>query len=85
MLNNRNRKSIFSKNMEKARRRKGWTQRQAAEKIGLKRPTLGAYEEGRSEPPHEVQVKICHTYHIKDWIAFLTNPDYFKENSTVHR
>ena len=34
------------------RKERGWTQSDLAEKAGLKRTALGAYEEGRAEPDY---------------------------------
>lgn len=42
--------SIVSQNIKYLRKQKGLTQEQFAEKIGIKRSLVGAYEEGRAEP-----------------------------------
>lgn len=41
----------FQQNLRQLRKLKGYTQEQLAVKIGIKRSLLGAYEEGRAEPP----------------------------------
>lgn len=41
---------LIASNLKFYRKRKGYTQEQLAEKIGIKRSLLGAYEEGRAEP-----------------------------------
>ena len=42
--------SIVSQNIKALRKQLGFTQEQFAEKIGIKRSLLGAYEEGRADP-----------------------------------
>ena len=42
--------SLLSSNLRHLRKKKSLTQAQLAEKIGIKRSALGAYEEGRAEP-----------------------------------
>lgn len=40
----------LAENLKALRKEHGWTQQTLADRLGLTRPTLGAYEEGRSEP-----------------------------------
>ena len=42
------------------RKSKGWTQTDLAEKAGIKRTALGAYEEGRAEPRMGVLIRLAH-------------------------
>lgn len=42
--------SVVSNNIKALRKQVGFTQEQFAEKIGIKRSLLGAYEEGRADP-----------------------------------
>ena len=42
--------SIVSENMKYLRKLKNWTQGDLADKIGIKRSLVGAYEEGRADP-----------------------------------
>lgn len=42
--------SLISENLKHLRKRTGLTQEQMAEKVGIKRSLLGAYEEGRADP-----------------------------------
>ena len=46
------------------RKSKGWTQTDLAEKAGIKRTALGAYEEGRAEPRMGVLVRLAHTLNV---------------------
>lgn len=57
--------SFFGKNIKKIRTVKGLSQSAFAELFGLKRATLGAYEEHRSEPKIETIIKIANYFSIK--------------------
>ncbi len=57
--------SFFGKNIKKIRHVKGLSQQAFAELFELKRGTLGAYEEGRSEPKIETIIKIANYFSIK--------------------
>jgi transcriptional regulator with XRE-family HTH domain len=57
--------SFFGKNIKKIRTVKGLSQAAFAELFDLKRPTLGAYEEHRSEPKIETIIKIANYFSIK--------------------
>lgn len=46
------------------RKDRGWTQSDLAEKAGIKRTALGAYEEGRAEPRLGVLVRLAHTLDV---------------------
>ncbi|TSE05465.1 MULTISPECIES: helix-turn-helix domain-containing protein [Aquimarina] len=56
--------SFFGKNIKKIRSIKGLSQQAFAELFELKRGTLGAYEEGRSEPKIETLIKIANYFSI---------------------
>jgi ribosome-binding protein aMBF1 (putative translation factor) len=71
-------KSIFSQNLVKARKMKGWSQEGAAKSIGIKRSVLGSYEEDRAEPPHETLKKISEAYDVHDLNSFMHDPSYFE-------
>lgn len=71
-------KSIFSRNLVKARKLKGWNQEGAAKTIGIKRPSLGAYEEDRAQPNHDTLKRICEAYDIHDLKSFMNDADYFE-------
>ena len=47
------------------RKARGWTQSDLAEKAGMKRTALGAYEEGRAEPKLETLLKIADHFKLK--------------------
>ena len=56
--------SLFGKNIKKIRSVKSLSQQAFAEIFDLKRGTLGAYEEGRSEPKIETIIKIANYFSI---------------------
>lgn len=56
--------SFFGKNIKKIRSVKSLSQQAFAELFDLKRGTLGAYEEGRSEPKIETILKIANYFSI---------------------
>lgn len=56
--------SFFGKNIKKIRGVKGLSQQAFADLFDLKRATLGAYEEQRSEPKIETIIKIANYFSI---------------------
>ncbi len=55
---------MFGKNLKKIRSVHGLSQQQFAEMFDLKRATLGAYEEGRSNPKMETLMKIANHFSL---------------------
>ena len=53
-----------NKNLKFLRTRAGWTQKQLAEKIGLKQPVIGAYEEERAIPPLNCLLDISDLFKV---------------------
>jgi transcriptional regulator with XRE-family HTH domain len=56
--------SLISDNLKYLRKQNGFTQEQMAEKIGIKRSLLGAYEEGRAEPRLDNLLNICRIFNV---------------------
>lgn len=56
--------SLFGKNVKKIRGVKKMSQEAFADLFGLKRATLGAYEEGRSEPKIDTIIKVANYFSI---------------------
>ncbi len=56
---------MFGKNIKKIRSVKGLSQQAFADLFGLKRGTLAAYEEGRSNPRLETVIKIASHFNIE--------------------
>lgn len=57
-------KTILSKNIKKLRLFKNLNQAEFALLFELKRPTIGAYEEGRAEPKLETLIKISNYFDL---------------------
>lgn len=62
--------SNISANLKYLRKKKGLTQQQFADAIGIKRSLVGAYEEDRAEPKYELLNKIAdfHEFTIDEFI-----------------
>jgi transcriptional regulator with XRE-family HTH domain len=74
-------KSILSENLVKARKLKEWSQAEAALKIGIKRGTLGTYENNKAKPPIETFTAICEAYNVEDDVyGFINNRDFFDKS-----
>lgn len=56
--------SIAGKNLKYLRKQKGLTQEEMAEKLGIKRSLIGAYEEERAEPRLEVTQIMCEMFDL---------------------
>ena len=56
--------SKLAENLKVLRKERGWTQQALADRLGLTRPTLGAYEEGRSEPKLSVLIDMAACFDI---------------------
>ncbi len=64
---------IVNKNLKHLRLRQELTQKQFAEKLGLKQSVIGAYEEERATPPLAVLLDVCQRYKIS--MDVLTRKD----------
>jgi transcriptional regulator with XRE-family HTH domain len=56
--------SLFSDNIRHLRVKKEITQSIVAQNLSISRDRLAKYEEGKSQPPYEILVKISHYYHV---------------------
>lgn len=56
--------SNISGNLKYLRKKKGFTQQQFADEMGIKRSLIGAYEEDRAEPKYELLKKIAEYYDL---------------------
>lgn len=67
-------KKAFPINLRIARKAAGYSnQLIPAKKLGLKRPTYQAYEEGRSFPPADILVAIADLYGISNLRGFIAD------------
>ncbi|ALM50154.1 XRE family transcriptional regulator [Flavobacterium psychrophilum] len=56
--------SLFSDNIRHLRLKKDVSQEIIAEKLAISRDSLSKYEQGKSQPPHEILIKISRYYHV---------------------
>lgn len=56
--------SLFGLNLRKLRKEKNLTQDKLAKTLGFTRPNIGAYEEGRAEPPFKQVIKFCDYFNV---------------------
>ncbi len=56
--------SYFKSNLKQLRKSKGFTQSDFANKIGISRPIIGSYEEGRAEPKLATLQNISHFFKV---------------------
>ncbi|MBV7531778.1 LexA family transcriptional regulator [Chitinophaga sp. sic0106] len=56
--------SVVCQNLKYLRKQKGWTQQEFADKLGIKRSLLGAYEEERAEPRTEVLEQVSDMFRV---------------------
>lgn len=71
-------KSILARNLRKLRSFKNLNQTEFAELFELNRPTIGSYEEGRSEPKLATLQRIAQYFN-------LTMDDLFSKELTVNQ
>lgn len=67
-------KRIFACNLKILRKELNLTQRELAENLGIKRSSIGAWEEGRAYPPIPILIKLSEYLRIDDLYKFLTAP-----------
>jgi transcriptional regulator with XRE-family HTH domain len=70
--------SLFSDNIRHLRIKKDLSQEIVAESLSISRDSLAKYEQGRSQPPHEILIKLSHYYHVS--IDLLLTADIRKIN-----
>ena len=70
-------------NLRQLRKKRSWTQAQLAEKLGLNRSLIGAYEEGRSEPKIATLPLIAHLFRLS--IDDLLQPSPAASRESVYR
>jgi transcriptional regulator with XRE-family HTH domain len=66
------------------REKRGWTQTQAAEKIGISSQVLSNYERDYRSPDKEVISKIATLYnHSTDWLLGLTETESYQNTEII--
>jgi transcriptional regulator with XRE-family HTH domain len=56
--------SLAGQNLKYLRKLRGWTQEEFANKLGIKRSLVGAYEEERADPRIDVLEKLCDMFKL---------------------
>lgn len=56
--------AIANRNLKYLRKLRGWTQQEFADKLGIKRSLIGAYEEERAEPRIDVLEIVCDIFKL---------------------
>ncbi|MFP9097740.1 XRE family transcriptional regulator [Flavobacterium sp. RHBU_24] len=70
--------SLFSDNIRHLRVKKDVSQEIVAENLSISRDSLAKYEQGKSQPPHEILIRISRYYHVS--IDLLLTADIRKIN-----
>lgn len=70
--------SLFSDNIRHLRIKRDVSQEIVAENLSISRDSLAKYEQGKSQPPHEILIKISRYYHVS--IDLLLTADIRKIN-----
>ncbi len=70
----------FSKNLKWLRLKAGFTQEVLSEKLGVQRPMISAYEDGRSVPKLDGLSKVAKTFHVT--LDDLVHRDLEKQEQT---
>lgn len=73
------------KNLKYLRKLRGWTQAQMADKLGIKRSLIGAYEESRAEPRIDVLTSIGQIFKLTLDELFLEDLDQPGEGTYLDR
>ena len=68
--------SLVSENIKYLRKLNGLTQEDLAEKVGIKRPSIGSYEEGRAKPKISTLAEISKFFNIP--VDMIINCDLIK-------
>ncbi|MDQ3140824.1 MAG: helix-turn-helix domain-containing protein [Bacteroidota bacterium] len=77
-------KQHFANNIKILRQRFGYSQHDAAEKLGLPRTTLGDYERGYTEPNFDLLTRIAQLYQSSLEHLLLTNLEMEKPDLSLH-
>ena len=62
--------------LAEVRKDHGDTQQTLADKVNVPKYTVSSWEQGKSEPSHEMLVRICRLYHVSaDYLLGLSSAD----------
>lgn len=67
---------MIGERLQEIRRDHGDTQKSLAEKLRVSKPTVQAWELGKSSPSHDMLVTLCRMYEVSaDYLLGLTDAD----------
>ena len=67
---------MIGERLQEIRRDHGDTQKSLAEKLRVSKPTVQAWELGKSSPSHDILVTLCRMYEVSsDYLLGLTDID----------
>jgi len=67
---------MIGERLQEIRRDHGDTQKSLAEKLRVSKPTIQAWELGKSSPSHDMLVTLCRMYQVSsDYLLGLTDID----------
>lgn len=75
--------SLISSNIKSLRRKHQYTQEQFAQKLGIKRSLLGAYEEARAKPRLEILVRAAAIFNVS--VDQLVADDLSHEDGPINK
>jgi len=67
-------KEIFAANLKELRKRAGWTQQDFADALGVKRYSVGSWEEQRAWPEIDKLILICDCFGGLDMRRLIETP-----------
>jgi len=71
---------VLSQNLIKARNALRWTQKKAADMLGVQQKAYAAWEEGRANPDLKLLPLIAYNFKVYNLLAFLENTEFDPAN-----
>lgn len=67
---------MIGERLAEIRKDRGDTQKSLADKLNVVMHTVSSWEQGKSEPSHDMLVRICRLYHVSaDYLLGISNTD----------
>lgn len=66
---------LIGNRIKELRKKYRYTQTELAEKIGVTKSTIAAYENNSRQPSYEVLIKLSHTFNVSIDSILLNRPD----------
>lgn len=67
---------MIGERLAEIRKDRGDTQKSLADKLNVVMHTVSSWEQGKSEPSHDMLVRICRLYHVSaDYLLGISNAD----------